>query len=633
MDHFNSTVKDGKLIHTKRGLQVSKQKFNGLSFVNSTPESSSSSSVPSSSSNPSSAAGGSQRQFKFVEKNQEKPKAQRKKRDGEDLQVNRPKSRRTTPTPPIHASPSQPPASSSTGYDLFQSKPPNPPIIFQQQQQNLYQPNEGEDEDEESDEEENRRLFNHYFDYIPRMMYPFEDLLTYNPAERGSEFYDLVLNDRAALHCVLMCGSIAEALLNPQDKACDAESFAYHIPVSKICSNLNRKLDHSSGNTVDAVTLHCIATLAWMGCYVGRVDHWHMHMRGLQKILDVNGGLDGLPPFLVAEIHKTDLKGAMALASSPYLPFTRRHTPISTTVVLPANTPHTYISQTLNTLLEPLGIGSVVVRSLVDLAVFSTAVQQPRNSPDITSLRFDPHAFTDEWLNVMNALLTQPGPLQPDHAPLEAALRVAGLLYLKELLPDYPRNIGGYAVLLELLATHLTKILHEDHANTERAPVSVSRKGKQKETIDPQLRNKDNKAQGSSSNNAGQQQKARMMKKAVVLWLCVVGDRVARIAGEVPECQDEQQEEDDDDDDDDDTGNNNSLERDIYRDCLVQVAGLTVDTVDTLDDNELVMFRLFDLSPAITPRQDQQSQPEGREKWDARVTLKAMLQQAQDART
>lgn len=40
MNHFNATVKDGKLINTRRGLEVSRQKFNGISFVNSCPQSS-----------------------------------------------------------------------------------------------------------------------------------------------------------------------------------------------------------------------------------------------------------------------------------------------------------------------------------------------------------------------------------------------------------------------------------------------------------------------------------------------------------------------------------------------------------------------------------------------------------------
>lgn len=65
-----------------------------------------------------------------------------------------------------------------------------------------------------------------------------------------------------------MCGAIAEAVLNRQhhlasESETEPRGFAYHI--SKICAILNKKLDGSEGGGVDAITLHCIAMLAWMG--------------------------------------------------------------------------------------------------------------------------------------------------------------------------------------------------------------------------------------------------------------------------------------------------------------------------------------------------------------------------------
>lgn len=100
-------------------------------------------------------------------------------------------------------------------------------------------------------------MFHHYYAQMPYVCYPYEDLLTYNPA-RGDDFYTMVVGDVAALHCVLMCGAIAEGVLNSQT---DSKGFAYHI--SKICSILNIKLDQNQA--ADAVTLHCIAMLADMG--------------------------------------------------------------------------------------------------------------------------------------------------------------------------------------------------------------------------------------------------------------------------------------------------------------------------------------------------------------------------------
>jgi hypothetical protein len=104
--------------------------------------------------------------------------------------------------------------------------------------------------------EEDQALFSRYFDCTPRNMYPDERILAYNPS-RGADFYSMVTGDRAAQHCVLMCGSIAVAL----ETRTEPKDLAYHI--SKICAILNRKLNQQSA--VDAVTLHCIAKLACVG--------------------------------------------------------------------------------------------------------------------------------------------------------------------------------------------------------------------------------------------------------------------------------------------------------------------------------------------------------------------------------
>lgn len=104
---------------------------------------------------------------------------------------------------------------------------------------------------------ENRKLFHTYFVLIPRKMYPFEEILTYNPT-RSRDFYYMVIKDMAALHCVLMCGSLFESVAKG---AKDSKELAWHI--SKVCSIVNQKLD-SSGK-IEPITLECITTLALIG--------------------------------------------------------------------------------------------------------------------------------------------------------------------------------------------------------------------------------------------------------------------------------------------------------------------------------------------------------------------------------
>jgi hypothetical protein len=164
-----------------------------------------------------------------------------------------------------------------------------------------------------------RQLFHSYFGLIPRKQYPFEALLTYNPA--GSrEFYYQVVPNITAVHCVLMCGAMF-ASVNKGEQYSD--ELAWHV--AKVCSLLNATLQESP-NEVSQMTLECIATLAFMGVsgrflaqvivvhersadikvqqYIGRLDHWRVHMKGLKKMIEMVGGEGKLRPTLRDKIRK-----------------------------------------------------------------------------------------------------------------------------------------------------------------------------------------------------------------------------------------------------------------------------------------------------------------------------------------
>ncbi|GAB1319481.1 hypothetical protein MFIFM68171_09691 [Madurella fahalii] len=517
MDHFNATVKDGKLVNTRRGLQISKQKHNGLSFVNAYPQDAPprpsspahggpkpSQCQPGATETDGEAARGASNvqreeaghlEFSFVPHTVQGPK--RRRRGGQKEQP--------LASPRGNLSPRL--ASNSAEDGTTQLSLVGEDVNTHQREPSLggsaTSPSASVNGEADATlSEANRKLFDRHFAHLPRNMYPYEDILSFNPVRKG-DFYAVITGDIAALHCVLMCGAVTEAIINPET---DPNGVAYHI--SKMCALLNRKLSHNYA--ADVVTLHCIATLAWMGCYVDRLDHWHMHMRGLQKALDVNGGLAGLPPWLLAEIYKADLKGATALASGPYLSFTR-HYYSSIPAVLPPDV-RSQAFNSISTLLNPLHVDPEVVDALSSLSLFASAVRLARHSAG--SITFDPHTFTDEWLAITHALLTRPGPLRetspglendpysstpcssatsadedpgsitqnyiaahrlrplvsitpsPSGPPgVEPALRIAALLFLKELLPDWPRNLGGYAVLLGLLRQHLHEIMRLHRGN------------------------------------------------------------------------------------------------------------------------------------------------------------------------
>jgi hypothetical protein len=266
MDHFNATVKDGKLVKTRRGLQVSRQTFNGLSFVNSSPHDD----VPGP--GPSGATGGpspTQHEFRFVEEGSESgretPGPRGKDAEQQDpsgtaqgIRRRRRAARRgKSPAASRAGTPTQP-SPMSSGYQILQFEHLDADHDMLQIDPRLdTKASTGDTPDPDfSLPGDDRALFERHFNNMPRSMYPYEDILTYNPA-RSPDFHSMITGDVAAVHCVLMCGSITEAVTSQAEPT----DVAYHI--SKICAILNQKLNQDQ--PVDSVTLHCIATLAWVG--------------------------------------------------------------------------------------------------------------------------------------------------------------------------------------------------------------------------------------------------------------------------------------------------------------------------------------------------------------------------------
>ncbi len=267
MDHFNATVKDGKLVKTRRGLQVSRQKFNGLSFVNASPQDDTPGPGPSGAAGAPSSA---QHEIRFVEEGSESLYEGLHRKDPEhqeasDASQGTRRRRRTarrgkSPAVSLATTPSRP-SPSTTPFEerAFQLGQPAANPHTRRASSNLSSPSAGTPEPDSPLRDEEWALFERYFDYTPRSMYPSEDILTYNPV-RGPDFNTMVTGDMAAMHCVLMCGSITEGI----ESQTEPIDLAYHI--STICAILNRKL--SKHRTAEPVTLHCIATLARVGVCV-----------------------------------------------------------------------------------------------------------------------------------------------------------------------------------------------------------------------------------------------------------------------------------------------------------------------------------------------------------------------------
>lgn len=105
--------------------------------------------------------------------------------------------------------------------------------------------------------ESDRRVFDRFFPMLPLRIFPLDDILRYIPA-RSNAFCQYVIYDPAAIHCLLMCGSMYEAASLGEE---DLQGFAPNM--SKVCSMVNCKLDQQSLEA-DPISMECAATLALM---------------------------------------------------------------------------------------------------------------------------------------------------------------------------------------------------------------------------------------------------------------------------------------------------------------------------------------------------------------------------------
>ncbi|KAL2123372.1 hypothetical protein VTJ04DRAFT_3827 [Mycothermus thermophilus] len=457
MDHFNATVKDGKLIKTRRGLQVSRQRFNGLSFVNAYPrDDDSSASVnsilpgPTPPRAPSSSAHvptPQRREIRFVDEcavDSGVGKTPTTTPEDDDFQTN--SRAATTSSGSVesfnnHKIPStitiitfsnrlgntttsfSPSSSIGIGITISNKKRstnisrlrcsqqviiiiaqlprPRPPLPPRRRRSALFLPA--------------RR---------PAGVQPGSRRNVVERMEGGKE--------RRGCHGGGGSGWEENEKKEQEEDDEDEDDRLAHY-VSNTCAILSQKLDRD-GTADVVVTLHCIATLAWVGCYTNRLDHWKLHMSGLKKVLDLNAGsgLDSLPAWLVDELHRTDLLGATLLVTTPYLlPFhpnssrgPHQHTSPSPslnpstitpsqsiTSILPSSIRERYAKSVL-AVLQPLGVHAEVISALSSLATFSAAVRLARRSKreegNKLGVGFDPHVFVNELYSLSYALLTRP---------------------------------------------------------------------------------------------------------------------------------------------------------------------------------------------------------------------------------
>ena len=221
----------------------------------------------------------------------------------------------------------------------------------------------------------------------------------------------------------------------------------------------------------------------------------------------------------------------MYAGTTPYLQFTKFFPSIPE--ALPAQT-RAEMASNLQRCLQPCNILPVNMTSLQTLAFFAQTVIMARHALTAGShVAIDPQGYAEDCLHVEYQLIKYPRDLRSDVAESDQAfagltvgntnsqsdsasssaepnllnplLRVAGLLYIEDLLPDV-RSVDLYSILLTVL-THLV----------QNIILSIRHRG-----IDPQLNPTASTSSGAISDSLPNMESSR----PVILWACMIGHAI-----------------------------------------------------------------------------------------------------------
>lgn len=328
-----------------------------------------------------------------------------------------------------------------------------------------------------------------------------------------------------------------------------------------------------------------------------------MHMRALRYIVNTTGGLHSVSDMLATSIHKSDICGAIATASQPYLPMDRRHAPLP--LLLSAK----QCDITARTLQRRLGLCRIsreVVENIVSVAIFG---QNWSAAYAKHAMVFEPHPMMEEFYALQHYLFSVPGPLRDsgdveeltrnlaldcENPPqsegctslpqrslscqgpavnkrLEHTLRIAVLLFLNQQGRDAAMGDSACIPLLTLLTQDLQLIVAE--LQKQRAS-EISN--------DPVLLPDFGMA-------------ATM--RPVLIWICLVAHTLQVVNNFYgAECYETRRQ-----------GGS------VYRDVLLEVLGPAADDVALLEEDDLEVCRVLDVRILRG------------EKWDEHAALRSIL--------
>ncbi|KAF9875530.1 hypothetical protein CkaCkLH20_06911 [Colletotrichum karsti] len=539
MDHFNSTVLNGNLVSTRRGLQVSKTKHQGIQFINTSAASDDTSSQDEPG-NPDNTRPPGQR-FKFSNKPKEprrsvsrRSKGSQSSQDDEKHRERKGRATKRTQEPVfVWESPKQ----DSARDDVFQvprfdevSRIPRSPNSWLCPWMGNLSENE-------------KRLVHLYLKFAPTKMYPFEQILEYNPV-RSSSFIERIKSSETSLSCIIMTACYAEIFLHGE---WTSPELLYHV--SKVCSLVNDRLsDHTMTDVKGAAHLGLMPYLDYPRFFEAPTDALPYQIR-TKIVEDVSITLSpcGLESCIIDAIVSTSLFAAVLRLAF-------------------ANPGRELLLHPDGFIEEWLWCEYQLVRYPGPLR--SDCVNATLDEVDELIIAADLGSSEAVAAAMVRSLHT----MRPVPAPaanlLEPVLRAAAIVYLEILVPDEPRNPMVHAVPLNLLSASVHNVVQ---------------KLQKREAREGRLWGGDDKDEGDDDLPSME------ALRPVMIWACLVGSVISKLCemdlvlmGIV-------------------------FDRGYYGQCLSLVIGPEPEHVDLLHDEDLALCKVLDVRGLRIKQQDERA--------------------------
>ncbi|KAH7039719.1 uncharacterized protein B0I36DRAFT_1514 [Microdochium trichocladiopsis] len=616
MDHFNATVFDGHMVATRRGFQVTKQKHHGLAFVNTSAQHTPAPSKQSKKAAPVSLPLPKAPLIFITNEEDEKKHTARLRKE----RNSRPKSqapactsstRSSTPKRRSQCSRLHSPSSVSSASSRLSSRgsfssaddasdtstdrssnpdtehypAPLPAWAKYKQPQTLHG--------------SYRKLLFMCHAFPPNHSNPLASIDGASPSLSPENFI-CAAQDPTAIHCGITLGTLYDAVCSGNRSSPYLDTLTLQL-----CSIINRRLNKGEqASESRSKTVHAVATLAILASYARKWDHWDVHMKGLLHLLNLGGAQHELDMHTISTIRKADFCGAVAAATSPYIPFIRRHVPLR----YPNHVfDHDAVTGRLVRHLSSIGLETDLITTIADVAALNKCLTLSTATKD--TFAFDSEAALEHYYNLGYKLLSTGGPLRfldgssstlppREHSimisfqqyitSIKCAIRIIVLVYLQNPAFDLANDEGS---LFELLHLHLAAVLSylrsQQSSHLDQDPFNF--------LVDPTIRD----SHGASLE----------AHRPVLLWLCLAGHILQRNS-EVTRA-----------------GSEGKVEMElmgkqsIYKDLLQEVLG-PVAAVDPglVSDYELEVCKCLDLRVVLDP-----SHPMAQEGGDERGLMRFML--------